>query len=81
MSHPVCVMRTSERVGHILDVLRKEKHAGFPVVDNYNPEIATRNDVTFGTNMGLITRTQLIVLLKYKVRWLEVYISVNYSCN
>ena len=38
MSHPVTTLRTTEKVGRIIDILKSEPHNGFPVVDNFNPE-------------------------------------------
>jgi hypothetical protein len=38
MSHPVSVFRVQEQVGRIVDILKKEIHNGFPVVDNYDPD-------------------------------------------
>lgn len=37
MSHPVSVFRTVESIGRIVDVLKKETHNGFPVVEDYDP--------------------------------------------
>ena len=33
MSHPVVVLRTTERVARIVQILTAETHNGFPVVD------------------------------------------------
>ena len=38
MSYPVTTLRTTENVGRIVDILKKEGHVGFPVVDNYDPD-------------------------------------------
>ncbi|XP_074647081.1 H(+)/Cl(-) exchange transporter 7-like [Tubulanus polymorphus] len=67
MSHPVVVLRTVEKVGRIVDVLKKETHNGFPVVCDIDPEQAPNESGCFGTFQGLILRNQLIVLLKMKV--------------
>ena len=40
MSHPVTVFRMKEKVGRIVDILKKEIHNGFPVVDNHDPDQA-----------------------------------------
>ncbi|WAQ96350.1 CLCN7-like protein [Mya arenaria] len=37
MSHPTIVFRTQEKVGRIVDILKKEAHNGFPVVEDYDP--------------------------------------------
>ncbi len=66
MSHPVTVLREEETVGRIVDILKNEKHNGFPVVEGYDPD-ATDNE-HFGLLKGLILRHQLITLLKKKVR-------------
>ncbi|XP_076440006.1 H(+)/Cl(-) exchange transporter 7-like isoform X2 [Babylonia areolata] len=72
MSHPVTVFRMVENVGHIVDVLKRELHNGFPVVDNYDHDHHQNSgpDETFGKFRGTILRHQLIVLLKRKV-WVE----------
>ncbi|XP_023244261.1 H(+)/Cl(-) exchange transporter 7-like [Centruroides sculpturatus] len=57
MSCPVVTFNTVETVGKIVDVLTKEMHNGFPVVDNKHE----------GRFRGLILRWQLIVLLQHKV--------------
>lgn len=56
MSYPVVTFNTIEKVGKIIDVLIKEKHNGFPVVDN-------EHERRF---RGLILRWQLIVILQHK---------------
>nr|KAG5710384.1 hypothetical protein BaRGS_022202 [Batillaria attramentaria] len=73
MSHPVTVFRMHESVGRIVDLLKKEIHNGFPVVDHYDPDepqSSVSADRTFGRFRGMILRHQLIVLLKLKV-WIE----------
>lgn len=68
MSHPVTVLRTVEKVGRIVDLLKKETHNGFPVVEGFDPYAPVMNEVqTFGYYRGVILRSQLIVLLKLKV--------------
>ncbi|XP_052263703.1 H(+)/Cl(-) exchange transporter 7-like isoform X2 [Dreissena polymorpha] len=73
MSHPVTVMRSREKVGRIVDLLKAEPHNGFPVVQDFDPDNQSMGsgieDVvqTFGTFRGTILRSQLIVLLKLKV--------------
>ena len=37
MSHPVLTLRTVEKVGRIIEILQREKHAGFPVVEDLHP--------------------------------------------
>jgi chloride channel 7 len=67
MSHPVTTFRVREKVGRIVDILHHEKHEGFPVVENdFDPDSHSHGD-TSGTLTGLITRAQLIVILKHKV--------------
>ncbi|CAH1794618.1 unnamed protein product [Owenia fusiformis] len=63
MSHPVNTLRTIERVGRVVDMLKNEPHDGFPVVED-----DSENDGDhFGSFRGLILRSQLIVLLKMKI--------------
>lgn len=67
MSHPVTTLRAKEKVGRIVDILHHEEHNGFPVVTNdFDPTAHTHGE-TSGTLIGLVTRNQLIVLLKNKV--------------
>ena len=49
MSYPVTVFRVQEKVGRIVDLLKKEIHNGFPVVDNYDPDIPEVNMSLFIT--------------------------------
>ena len=37
MSHPVTTFDMNETVGHVVNVLKKDLHEGFPVVDRINP--------------------------------------------
>ncbi|GFR90060.1 chloride channel protein [Elysia marginata] len=71
MSHPVTVFRMVETVERIIRVLKEEKHNGFPIVTNYNPDNSTPEEQveleTFGTFRGLILRSQLIMMLKKKL--------------
>jgi len=39
MSYPVVVMRESEKVSRIVEVLKSTNHNGFPVVSDYNPDV------------------------------------------
>ncbi|PIK56463.1 hypothetical protein BSL78_06626 [Apostichopus japonicus] len=61
MNHPVVTLNTIENVGRLMDILLKNDHNGFPVVDPYDE---TR--ILGGTFRGLIIRSQLSVLLKNK---------------
>ena len=57
------------KVGRIVDVLKNtaSHHNGFPVVDNV-PQTQEGERATYGTFRGTILRSQLIILLKQKVR-------------
>ncbi|KAK2180123.1 hypothetical protein NP493_458g02020 [Ridgeia piscesae] len=66
MSHPVTTFDMNETVGHVVNVLKKDLHEGFPVVDHINPAPNQPGRSTFGLLRGTITRSQLIVLLKNK---------------
>ncbi|EDO35008.1 predicted protein [Nematostella vectensis] len=61
MSSPVVCFNTVERVGRIFDILKDPSsyHNGFPVVEPTQQ---------FGVFRGIILRSQLIILLKHKVR-------------
>ncbi|XP_034241904.1 H(+)/Cl(-) exchange transporter 7 isoform X2 [Thrips palmi] len=65
MSHPVVVLRTTERVARIVQILTAETHNGFPVVDPGH-ELQSEK-ISFGKLRGLILRHQLIVLLQNKI--------------
>ncbi|XP_014217594.1 H(+)/Cl(-) exchange transporter 7 [Copidosoma floridanum] len=65
MSHPVVTLKTTENVGHILEMLRCVSFNGFPVVD---PPKSDQSEVSnYGKLRGMILRSQLIVLLQNKV--------------
>jgi chloride channel 7 len=71
MSHPVMTLHTVEKVSVIVDMLKKERHDGFPVVQQTDENDLTAfdedfNRITFGILEGVITRSQLIVLLRRK---------------
>ncbi|XP_062570699.1 H(+)/Cl(-) exchange transporter 7-like isoform X2 [Saccostrea cucullata] len=70
MSHPVSVFRMRESVGRIMEVLQNEMHNGFPVVENFDPDIQSSSEeeeMSFGTYRGIILRSQLLVLLKQRI--------------
>lgn len=64
MTHPVVVIKEVDSVGRIVDILKKTKHNGFPVVSHYHlnsPDLGR-----FGILKGLILRHQLVTLIKNK---------------
>ncbi|XP_042209017.1 H(+)/Cl(-) exchange transporter 7-like isoform X2 [Homarus americanus] len=67
MNRPVVTLKSVERVGHIVNILKANTYNGFPVVDS----IPTSENVcyfkSFGTLRGVILRSQLTVLLKHKI--------------
>ncbi|XP_065321613.1 H(+)/Cl(-) exchange transporter 7-like isoform X2 [Gordionus sp. m RMFG-2023] len=62
MSHPVTTFRTIEKVSTIIQVLRTQKHNGFPIVDTASEP----HRLSFGRFRGLILRSQLLVILMQK---------------
>lgn len=64
MTHPVVVLRENESAGRIYDLLKTTAHNGFPVVDDYEPNIPDQE--RFGLLKGFILRHQLITLLRKK---------------
>ena len=64
MTTPVVVLNEREKVGHVLDILIKTKHNGFPVTEGFDPN--TQDPGNFGYLKGLILRHQLLTLLKKK---------------
>lgn len=63
MSSPVTVLHEKETVGHIMDLLTKFKHHGFPIIEGEPSE----EEEHFGLLKGFILRHQLLTLLKKKV--------------
>jgi len=64
MSHPVTVLRTKEKVGRIVDILKSESHNGFPVVQDYDPDSVpttdTHTDVSYKTLEPFMYKTTVI---------------------
>ena len=72
MSTPVVTLSSTERVGTIVDMLKRETHNGFPVVDEIDPMRESFYDSlpsnrSSGRFRGFILRWQLIVLLQKKM--------------
>uniref|UniRef100_T1J037 Chloride channel protein n=1 Tax=Strigamia maritima TaxID=126957 RepID=T1J037_STRMM len=61
MSHPVIAFYGVEKVGHIVAVLQRETHNGFPIV---RPAANDSSNGAEGHYRGLILRSQLITLLQ-----------------
>lgn len=59
MNAPVICVRKLEKVNYIIDILKNTTHNGFPVIES--DENGTRED---GKLIGLILRSQLVVILK-----------------
>ncbi|RWS02939.1 H(+)/Cl(-) exchange transporter 7-like protein [Dinothrombium tinctorium] len=72
MSTPVTRLRTVEKVGRIVFVLKHRTHNGFPVVDDvdddplYYDNSSNKRD-SFGRFRGLVLRWQLVILLREKI--------------
>ncbi|XP_011503204.1 PREDICTED: H(+)/Cl(-) exchange transporter 7 [Ceratosolen solmsi marchali] len=65
MSHPVITLKTTENVGHIIEMLKCVTFNGFPVVD---PPSGDHDEINcYGRIRGLILRSQLIVVLQNKI--------------
>lgn len=56
---PVCI-RLREKVGNVIDILRKYPHNGFPIIDEHD-EFGEA-----GTLQGFMLRSQLIVIIKHR---------------
>lgn len=76
MSAGVITLKAVERVGRIIEILEKETHNGFPVVDVNSPDMSesflscdgdSSSQVHYGRFRGIILRWQLIILLREKV--------------
>lgn len=55
MSHPVSVFNMRESVGRVMEVLKNETHNGFPVVEDYTPNLLHVGPSVF-MNKGLQPR-------------------------
>jgi len=74
MSYPVTTLNGVEKVSHIVDILTNETHDGFPIVHEHLSNVTGDSDsscVTFGLLSGIISRSQLIVLLRHKVYFIS----------
>ncbi|XP_055619852.1 H(+)/Cl(-) exchange transporter 7 isoform X2 [Toxorhynchites rutilus septentrionalis] len=73
MNQPVVCIRRREKVGYILDILQNTNHNGFPVIEDDQT-----NNRDNGKLVGLILRSQLVVILKrsfyveYKRHWKDL---------
>ncbi|KAG0726682.1 H(+)/Cl(-) exchange transporter 7 [Chionoecetes opilio] len=67
LNRPVVTLRTVEKVGRIVGILKSCTYNGFPVVDSIPTAEEARNFKSYGTLRGTILRSQLTVLLKHKV--------------
>lgn len=61
MSTPPICIRLREKVGIIVDILKKTTHNGFPIIDDYD------ENGTPGNLLGLMLRSQLTVIIKHKL--------------
>ncbi|XP_041767828.1 H(+)/Cl(-) exchange transporter 7 [Anopheles merus] len=59
MARPVVCVRTEEKVQYLLDILKNTTHNGFPVVEDGDDGSRVN-----GRLIGLILRSQLVVILK-----------------
>lgn len=71
MSKPVVCVHPICSVGKLVDLLKVETSCGFPVVDfpDERPtlNISRKRPETYGKMKGLILKSQLLVLLKYRI--------------
>lgn len=66
MRKDVVAMESIENVGRIMDILRSTRHHGFPVVNRIDASIGDSQYPNYGHLLGLVLRSQLIVLLKQR---------------
>lgn len=59
MSHPVSVFNMRESVGRVMEVLKNETHNGFPVVEDYTPNLLDVSPSVF-MNKGSHPQNSLI---------------------
>ena len=64
MSNEVLTLNAVEKVSYIVDILESKTHSGFPIVGSKSSE----ESKTYGRCLGLILRSQLVILLQYKVK-------------
>nr|XP_045599968.1 H(+)/Cl(-) exchange transporter 7-like [Procambarus clarkii] len=67
MSRPVATIRSVESVKRIVNLLKQYNYNGFPIVDGSPTAYDSQYILPCGTLRGLILRSQLLVLLKYKI--------------
>lgn len=67
MRRDVVALERMESVGRIIEILRSTRHNGFPVVNRIDSSIGNSQYPNYGHLLGLILRSQLIVILKNKV--------------
>ncbi len=73
MKSPVKVVRVVERVYTVLNIIRRARNHGFPVVssdfeDGEDDALSEDGEKHFGRLEGFISKNYLIVLLHRKVR-------------
>jgi len=67
MSYPMVMLHPKAKVGHVMEVLTKTTHNGFPVVDNLMESTMFSNSNSHGKLRGLILRSELIIMLKHRI--------------
>ncbi|GAM29080.1 hypothetical protein SAMD00019534_122560 [Acytostelium subglobosum LB1] len=68
MKTEVVTLFEVDKVSRIMDVLQSNQHAGFPVIEKHNPKTVDSGDYSEdGIYCGMILRSQLIILLNYKI--------------
>lgn len=66
MRKDVVALERVENVGRIVEILRTTRHHGFPVVDRIDASSGDSQYPNYGHLLGLVLRSQLVVLLKQR---------------
>ena len=64
MSHPVVCLLEEEKVERVRDILKIYPHDGFPVVDNYNPDLVSSSPKQWYLRIGMSCRCCLQETIK-----------------
>ncbi|KAL3077932.1 hypothetical protein niasHS_013461 [Heterodera schachtii] len=66
MRRDVVALERVENVGRIVEILRSTRHHGFPVVNRIDASIGDSQFPNYGNLLGIVFRSQLIVILQKK---------------
>lgn len=79
MRKDVIALERVENVGRIVEILRSTRHHGFPVVNRIDASIGDNRYPNYGHLLGMVLRSQLIVILKKKVHYMPFWVFLQYK--